>query len=134
MHGLESLLGDALGADAVAALDLVGVLDLLAREPAGDGLGADELRPKPGAPALVEAVQALEQRGCVAREVGGVAQLLGLDPLFDLGRPVVGVDKPVDVAAEPQAELEVASGNVAHARSNRAACPWPTPTQSVASP
>ena len=134
MHGLEALLGDALGADAVAAFDLVGVGDLLAREPAGDGLGTDELRPEPGPPALFEPVQVFEQRGCVAREAGRVAELLGLDPLFDLRRPVVGVDEPFDMATEPQAELEVASGNVAHARSNRAACPWPTPTQSVASP
>ena len=43
MRRLEHILGDPLGTNAVAALDLVLVGDLLAREPARDRLEPDEL-------------------------------------------------------------------------------------------
>jgi hypothetical protein len=62
------------------------------------------------------------------------SELLGLHALGDLGWPVIGVDEVVDVTAEPQRELEVLLRDCAHARSNSAAWPWPTPTQSVARP
>src|SRR5512133_1975063 len=60
-------------------------------------------------------------------------QLLGIGALLDLRRPVVGVDQAVDVPAQAEPQLDVLDGDVGH-RSKRAACPWPTPTQSVASP
>ena len=73
-----------------------------------------------------------EQRVRLLRQRGRLARLLGLDAPGELLRTVVGVDELVVVPAEPQGELEVALDG-AH-RSNSAAWPWPTPTQSVARP
>src|SRR5262245_16174526 len=124
VSGFEQLLGDPFGAHAVAAFDLVLVGHVFAGELARDGLQAEELRPDPVVVGL------REERTGVLDERAWVAKLLRVDALLDLGRPVVRVDEPVDVPAQTKAELEVA---LAH-RSKRAACPWPTPTQSVASP
>ena len=66
-----------------------------------------------------------------ARRIVGI---LGLHLLGDLRRAVVGVDELVEMLPEAVREPEVFLGCLAHERSKRAACPCPTPTQSVASP
>src|SRR5439155_12862219 len=57
---------------------------------------------------------------------------LGLDGGDGLGRPVVVLDEVGLVLAHPEGERQVALREAQ--RSNRAACPWPTPTQRVARP
>jgi hypothetical protein len=73
-----------------------------------------------------------EQRVRIGDELLGRERLLLFHTRSRLRRPVVGLDQLVDVLPDAQAELEVALDDV-H-RSNNAACPCPTPTQSVASP
>ena len=48
-------------------------------------------------------------------------RLLGVDLLLQLGRPVVRVDEPVDVLAEPQPEEQIPFRG--RHTSNNAACP-----------
>ena len=134
VDGFEALFRHAFGRDAVAPLDLVDERDLLARKAARDGLETKQLGAQPVPALFLEPVEVLDQRGRVAGDVGRREELLGVHALLDLRRAEVRVDETVDVAAEPEAELEVALRDVAHVRSNSAAWPWPTPTQSVASP
>ncbi len=114
VSSLEGILVRPLRPNAVTALDLVLEGDLLAREPACNGLEPDELGAQPAATGLAESVlvERFEQGGGVTHQGRGLAQLLGLDLLRDLRRPVVGVDEPVDVPAEAQAELEIRRDDV----------------------
>ncbi|MCB1004802.1 MAG: hypothetical protein KDB35_11530 [Acidimicrobiales bacterium] len=112
--GGEAVLGHAPGAHAVAGLDLVRVPDGVAAEL---GRGRDQtgaLGPQPPTPA---GVQPVEVAGAV--EVGHQARRLGdelaerdpglgLHPPRQRRRSVVGVDEPVEVAPEAQAEQQVA--------------------------
>jgi hypothetical protein len=50
-----------------------------------------------------------DQRPGLAGERGRRHQRLGVDPGRQVGRPVVRVDEPVDVASEAQPEQQVAS-------------------------
>ena len=63
-----------------------------------------------------------------------IVGILGFHLLGDLRRAVVGVDELVEMLPEAEREPEVLLGCLAHERSKRAACPCPTPTQSVARP
>ena len=94
---LEHVLGSSSRADAVTALDFVLEGDLLAGQAAGDRLQPHELRVQPAGLARLSKLRRL--RG----ELGGRLELLGLHLLRQLGRAVVGVHEPVDVAAQPQA-------------------------------
>jgi hypothetical protein len=125
---LEALLRDPLGRDAVVALDLVLIGDLLAGQLARRGLEHGELCLQPGAVRVVA-----DPRGVLGQS-RRLTRLLGLDALRDLRGSVVGVDEIVEMLAETKRELEVLLGGLAHERSKRAAWPWPTPTQSVARP
>ena len=106
MSRLEDVLGSSLRADAVAALDLVLEGDLLAGQVPGDRLQSHELRVQPAV--------SLDSRSFAASrgELGGRLELLGLHLLRQLGRAVVGVHEPVDVAAQPQAQLDVSGGDL----------------------
>ena len=92
-------------------------------------LGSSQVRPL-----RLEPIESLAQArsascdGCVA---GSSAP--PLDSRREIERRST-VDQTVEVQAEPESELEVALGNLRTCRSNRAACPWPTPTHSVAEP
>jgi hypothetical protein len=125
---LENVLGSSLRPHAVAALDLVLERDLLTGQMSGDRLQADELRVKPAV------LGQLSELCRVLGELGGCLQLFGFHPLRELGRAVVGVDQPVGVAAQPQAQLDVGVGDLHYERSKSAAWPWPTPTHRVARP
>src|SRR5215471_12131180 len=120
-------------ANPVAALDLVLERQGLACELPGERLEPGQLGLEPVASLLFQAVKRLAEPRRILGERARIAELLGIDALLDLRGAVVGVDQTVDVPSEAQAELDVLDRDVAH-RSNRAACPWPTPTQSVASP
>jgi hypothetical protein len=87
-------------------LHLVLVRDLLTGELAGDRLETDELRLEPGV-----VVELVDQRRCGLRQVGRVPGLLSIDPLLDVGGPVVGVDQAVHMPPQAQAKLEVALGH-----------------------
>ena len=78
---LEPLLRDPLRPDRVAALDLVGVPDLLAGELAGDDLQPAGLR------AEVRPVGLVGEAPCVRDERGRVAERLLLDALGELRGP-----------------------------------------------
>src|SRR5581483_1454757 len=119
---------DPLRPDAVAPFDLVGVGELLAGEHARVGAETVDLVVQPAV------LEPPEQRVRVGGQGGRVRDRLRVDLLLQLGRAVVRIDEPVDVAPEPQAEEDVVLCEAHAARSNSAACPWPTPTQSVASP
>jgi hypothetical protein len=101
------------GAGAVARLDLVEVADVGARQLAGAGPEAHGLGPDPASPPGIELVGAIarievgDQATGVRGQLRGPARRLGLGPAGQLGRAVVGIDEPVDVAAEPQPELQV---------------------------
>ncbi len=101
-----------LGPNAVAALDLVDIGDLGAREHVRVGRAPLHLVAQPAVFELGH------QRVAVGGELRGVDGLLGVDLLLELGRAVVRVDQTVDMLAEPQSELEVALG-VGHSRSRR---------------
>jgi hypothetical protein len=88
--------------NAVAPLDLVGVRVGLAGQNAGVGAHADHLVAQP---AVVELV---EQRLSLGDERPRLGRRLRGDGGRQLRRAVVGVDDPLDVAAELQAEPEVA--------------------------
>ena len=106
------------GANAVAALDLVGVRDVLAREHAGVGSQPADLISEPAAALLVEIRgrdDGLRQGVRVGREIAGIDQRLRGDRGRELGRPVVRVDEAVDVPAEPEPEGQVALDHVGHA-------------------
>ena len=132
MGGFELAFVNAARPDAVAALDLVGERELLAGELARDRLDADELGAEPAAPLFLQPVELGPEPGCLLCERRRFGERLRADPLLDRRIAVVGVDEPVDVPPEPEAELDVALGD-AH-RSKSAAWPWPTPTQRVARP
>jgi hypothetical protein len=88
----------------------------------------------PGAPLPLE-VAALEvgkQRVGLLDELRRLARLFRLDRRDRLPRSPVVLDELWLVLAQPKGELEIAVDEVQ--RWNRAACPWPTPTQRVASP
>ena len=84
--------------------------DRLARQPARHGLDADELGLEP-APALPFGdpvpVEVRERAPRVLREPDWIDRRLGVDPLAQVGGAVEVVDEPVDVAAQPQGELEI---------------------------
>ena len=130
----ERGLRHALGPDAVARLDLVEVGDLLAGEDARVGAEPTELVAEPARARLVES--RVRQLGQQLVRIGGKrgrrAWLFGLDRSRELGRPVVGVDESVDVAAEPKPERQIPLDD--RHRSKSAAWPWPTPTHIVATP
>ena len=116
--------------DAVALLDLVGVREALAREDAGVGAEAVDLIRQPATALRVEPGGARHvggERIRLRRQLGGVDGRCGVDGICQLGRTVVGVDEPVDVAPERQPQRQVALDDVRHAvnriRSRRAACP-----------
>lgn len=79
---------------AVAAVDLVGVRDRLARQHAGVRAQPDDLVAQP---AILELV---EQRLRGGDDRPQLHPRLCVDGGRQLRRPVVGVDDPVDVAAE----------------------------------
>ena len=106
MSRLEHVLGSPLRADAVTALDLVLEGDILAGQAPGDRLQSHELRVQPAVLARLSKLRRL--RG----ELGGRLELFGLHLLRQLGRAVVGVHEPVDVAAQPQAQLDVSGGDL----------------------
>ena len=97
-------------ADAVAALDLVGVGDRLAREPAAGALEpascARSQRVRCGSSVGASSISV--RSAAAAAGAGRVHGRLARDPLGERRRPVVGVDELRDVAAEPEAQLEVA--------------------------
>ena len=126
MPALELPLVDPLRPDAVLQLDLLRVRELFSGERSRDGLERPHLRGEPG---IIELGEELAR---VGEEALGLENRLGRDPPLERRRPVVEVDEVGLVPAEPQRELEVAL-RVRH-RSKSAACPWPTPTQSVARP
>ena len=132
MRRVDLVLRSAARPDAVATLDLVGERELLADELARDRLDADELGVEPAAPLRLQPVELGPEPDCVLCERRRFGERLRVDPLLDRRVAVVGVDEPVDVPPEAQAELDVRLGD-AH-RSKSAAWPWPTPTQSVARP
>jgi hypothetical protein len=123
---LELPLVDPLRPDAVLQLDLLRVRQLFPGKRARDGLERPHLR---GEPAVVELGEELARRG---GEALGLEARLVRHPPLELRRPVVEVDEVGLVPAEPQRELEVALR--VRQCSKSAACPWPTPTQRVASP
>ena len=94
--------------NAVAALDLVLVGDLLAGQLARDGLEPAELRAQPAAALLVEpaVVERARSAAASATRPDGSRSSSASTRSDDLRRAVVGVDEPVDVPAEAQAELE----------------------------
>ena len=104
--------------DAVALLDLVGVREALAREHAGVGAEAVDLIRQP-APALGVEPGGTRHVGreCIRlrSQLGGVDRGCGIDGLGQLGRPVVGVDEPVDVPPERQPQRQIALDDVRHA-------------------
>ena len=112
--GRELVIVDEPGAGAVARLDLVEVADagpgqLAGARPEAHGLGPDP----PAAPGVdlvgtVTRIEVGDQAAGVGRQLRRRARRLGRGPGGQLGRAVVGVDEPVDVAAEPQPELQVA--------------------------
>ena len=116
------------GPHAVAGLHLVGVPDLLAVEHARVGRTGSHLVVEPPVGKLRE--QCLGVRNEAPRR----DDVLRIHLILQLGRPVVGVDEPLDVPAEPQSELQVTLGRRHDGTSNSAACPWPTPTHIVATP
>jgi hypothetical protein len=89
---------------AVAPLDLVGVRAGLARQHAGVGAKPHHLVAEPAVLELVE--ERLGGRDERAR----LDRRLGVDRGGRLGRPEVRVDDPVDVAAELEAQPDVALG------------------------
>jgi hypothetical protein len=104
----------------VAALDLVRERKLLAGELAGDRLQPDELRAEPaGAPVI--AFELVEQPDGFRDEHSRLAQGLRIDSLLDGRIAVVRVHEAVDVAAEPESELDVSLWN-AHVRSAGVSC------------
>ena len=103
---------------AVAPLDLVGIRAGLARQHAGVRAQADHLVAQPAVLELVE------QLLCVGDERPGIDRRLRLDSRRQLRRAVVGVDDPFDVAAEPQAQPEVAL----HSGQNHCAEPTASPS------
>jgi hypothetical protein len=111
---LELRLGHPLRSNAVAAFDLIGVGDLLARELARDGLEPDDLVPQP-------AVGGVEQRGGIGDERHRLAERLGVHPLLQLRRAVVRVHEPVDVPPEPEPEPDVVLGHRSERESSRSA-------------
>jgi hypothetical protein len=111
---LELRLGHPLRSNAVAAFDLVGVGDLLARELARDGLEPDDLVPQP-------AVGGVEQRGGIGDERRRHAERLGVHLLLQLRRAVVRVHEPVDVPPEPEPEPDVVLGHRSKRESSRSA-------------
>lgn len=125
---LEPLLGDPLGRDAVIALDLVPVGDLLAGQLARRRFECSQLGRDP------RAVRALADSRRVLGQPRWIAGILGFHLLGDLRRAVVRVDEVLEVLPEAEREPEIFLGGPAHERSKRAACPCPTPTQSVARP
>jgi hypothetical protein len=101
---------------AVAALDLVRVRGGIAGEGARVGAQARDLIAEPAVGDVVE--QCLG----VVDETARLDRLCGRDRRGQPGRPVVRVDDPVDVAAEPEAQQEVALGDgPGHATSLRVA-------------
>lgn len=86
---------------AVAPLHLVGVRAGLARQHAGVGAHANHLVAQPAVLELVE------QRLCLGDECPRIYRRLRIDGGRQLWRAVVGVDDPLDVAAELQPQPEV---------------------------
>jgi hypothetical protein len=113
--------------DPVDELALFGIAEPLARELACTYPQRLDVRRQPWV-----VLQLREQLLRFLREAREVARLLRVDAPRPLLGAVVGVDEVVVVLPEPQAELDVAPGWAQ--RSNSAAWPCPTPTQSVASP
>ena len=110
--------------DSVDELALLRIGQLLAREPARMRPQRPHVRREPWVFADL-----LQQLLRFLRERNRLARLLRADAPI---RAVVGVDEVVVMLSEPQAELDVPPGRAQ--RANSAACPCPTPTQSVASP
>ena len=102
---------------AVAALHLVGVRAGLARQHAGVRAQADDLVAQPAVLELVE------QRLGGRHERPRVDRRLGLDGGRQLRRAVVGVDDPVDMAADLQAEPEVALDDSTRSRGEPTTAP-----------
>jgi hypothetical protein len=100
---------------AVAPLDLVRVRDGLAGEHAGVCAEPGDLVAQPAVLELVE------QRVGVGDKRRRVDRRLGAGGGGKLGRPVVGVDDPVDMPADPQPQAEVALDSWLHPASLRAA-------------
>jgi hypothetical protein len=101
-------------AGAVARLDLVEIADVRPRQLAGAGPEAHGLGPDPAPAPGIELVGTFarievgDQAAGVGGQLSGRARRPGLGPAGELGRAVVGIDEPVDVAAEPQPELQIA--------------------------
>lgn len=108
--------------DAVLGLDLVAKRTRIAVD---DGLERPRLRLEPPpARARVQLLEVREQALGLAYELRAAAcARLQLGPRED---------ETFRVLARREGELDVTLSEIQ--RSNRAACPWPTPTQSVASP
>jgi hypothetical protein len=131
----EVVLRYALGPDAVAALDLVEIGGLRTGEHSCVGAEATELLAEPAGALLAQpCVRKLVQEHVgVSRKLRRRSHLLlCCDRLGKFGRPVVGIDEPVHVPAEPQPEGEIALDE--RHRSKSAAWPCPTPTHIVATP
>ena len=120
--------------DPEGAADLVRVRELCAREPPRDREQRARLAGDPRAPLRLEVAvgEVGEERLGLVDEPRRRERLLGLDRGDRLARPVVVLDELGLVLTYPVSERQVAVGEAQ--RSNRAACPCPTPTQSVANP
>ena len=112
------LLRSQLWPDAVALLDLVGVREAFARKDAGVGAEPVDLIRQPTTALRVEPGDARHVGGERIRlrcQLGGVDARCCDDGIRQLGRAVVGVDEPVDVAPERQSQRQVALDDVRHA-------------------
>ncbi len=82
-------------------------------ELAGDGVQPHQLAPQPAPPRRVElvgagpTVEVDDEAGRAVPQLPDRQHRLGIDPRRQAGGSVVRVDQPVEVAPEPQAELEV---------------------------
>jgi len=106
----EYVLGHALGPDAVAALDLVEIRDLLPGENARVDADASELVAEPAGARVAEpGLRELGGQHVRVRGEGfGRSKSLGGHRVREPRRTVVGVDEPVDVLPQPEPQCEVA--------------------------
>jgi hypothetical protein len=110
----ETLLGCRLDVDAVAATDSLSPRDLLPGDELRDANEPFDLPREPAPPPriLVPALDVREQRRGLVAERLRSGRLFGVDGVLQLRRAEVAVDQPVQVLAEPEAELDVALGDL----------------------
>ena len=113
MRFVEALLRRALDLEPVAAPDGVAPRHLDPGRHLGDALEPVDLRGQPAPPLLFE----VGHRDVRAKRARFLEELLErLRVAFgELRRPVVAVDEPVDVLAEPEPEAQVPLGDLVHA-------------------